>query len=371
MSYNKKLDRYEGYIYQITNKLNGKVYIGQTCRTINERWREHVNSSKYHKRITYIDNDIQKYGEENFDIEWLAMINASTKSNLHEILDDLEREYIIRKNSLIDDNILGYNCTTGGNSTQYKKLPVDVYDMNGDLIMQFESRLEASEKLGICVEVIIKCCRGDVSNYMCKYVFRDKGDSFDKYDTTNQRFYKNIYQFDLDGNLIALYHTYRDIPCKFHDQIGSVIDNPNKTLQGYWWGSTNKFLYEGNSCYKAVDLYDKNKRFICTYPSVAECARALNGVTGGIIGCCLGKYVTYKNMYIRYHGDSLDKYTLEQKKKQPIRKVGKYSMDDELLEIFNSIADAAKSMNKKSRSAISQCCNNKQNQAYGYKWKFI
>ena len=29
------------YIYKITNKLNGKIYIGQTSRTVQERWKEH------------------------------------------------------------------------------------------------------------------------------------------------------------------------------------------------------------------------------------------------------------------------------------------------------------------------------------------
>lgn len=29
------------YIYQITNDINGKIYIGKTERTIQERWREH------------------------------------------------------------------------------------------------------------------------------------------------------------------------------------------------------------------------------------------------------------------------------------------------------------------------------------------
>lgn len=30
-----------GYIYKITNKVNNKVYIGQTRYTVEFRWRQH------------------------------------------------------------------------------------------------------------------------------------------------------------------------------------------------------------------------------------------------------------------------------------------------------------------------------------------
>jgi predicted GIY-YIG superfamily endonuclease len=30
-----------GYIYKITNKTDGKIYVGQTIQTLEERWRNH------------------------------------------------------------------------------------------------------------------------------------------------------------------------------------------------------------------------------------------------------------------------------------------------------------------------------------------
>lgn len=39
MSYNVKTEMYEGYIYKITNCVNGHMYIGQTMRTIETRWK--------------------------------------------------------------------------------------------------------------------------------------------------------------------------------------------------------------------------------------------------------------------------------------------------------------------------------------------
>ncbi len=35
-----------GYIYKISNIINGKVYIGKTEKTIEERWSKHLENAK-------------------------------------------------------------------------------------------------------------------------------------------------------------------------------------------------------------------------------------------------------------------------------------------------------------------------------------
>jgi hypothetical protein len=50
--------------------------------------------------------------------------------------------------------------------------------------------------------------------------------------------------------------------------------------------------------------------------------------------------------------------------------VGKYNSANKLLTIYQSIKDAAKSLNK-GNSSISLCCNGIQKTAYGFIWKFI
>ena len=44
-------------IYLLTNKLDGKAYVGQTRRTLEERLREHQRDRK---SATYIDRTIRK-----------------------------------------------------------------------------------------------------------------------------------------------------------------------------------------------------------------------------------------------------------------------------------------------------------------------
>ena len=48
-------------IYLITNRINGKKYVGQS-KNIKQRWKEHISR----ERNTMIHNAIKKYGEENF-----------------------------------------------------------------------------------------------------------------------------------------------------------------------------------------------------------------------------------------------------------------------------------------------------------------
>lgn len=96
------------YIYKITNKINNKIYIGFTSKTLEERFKEHVHkSNKNSKEKTYFHKAIKKYGKENFIIE---VVDTSTDENY--CLNVLEHYYINLYNSR--DNTIGYNIGVGG-----------------------------------------------------------------------------------------------------------------------------------------------------------------------------------------------------------------------------------------------------------------
>ena len=58
-------------IYLITNKINGKYYVGQTVKTAEERWKQHV-SSALHGGDSYFGLAVQKHRPENFVVETLC-----------------------------------------------------------------------------------------------------------------------------------------------------------------------------------------------------------------------------------------------------------------------------------------------------------
>ena len=85
-------------IYKVTNKINGKVYIGQSV-DIGKRWRQHMTA----KDDIYFHKAIQKYGVENF--EWEVIEQCKKKD-----LDEREIYWI----EYYDSFNKGYNCTKGG-----------------------------------------------------------------------------------------------------------------------------------------------------------------------------------------------------------------------------------------------------------------
>lgn len=74
------------YIYKITNKINGKIYIGQSVNP-KARWQKHIsNSKKYHKNRTYyLQRSLGKYGKDNFLFEIIDQCNSFEESNSKEI----------------------------------------------------------------------------------------------------------------------------------------------------------------------------------------------------------------------------------------------------------------------------------------------
>ena len=93
-----------GFIYKITNKLNNKVYIGQTIQKPIERFYQHC-AKKCDKYILnmVIHKAIFKYGKDNFTFE---IIEEVPKQQLNE-----REEYWIKYYNSYTD---GYNSTKGG-----------------------------------------------------------------------------------------------------------------------------------------------------------------------------------------------------------------------------------------------------------------
>ena len=96
-----------GIVYLATNKANGKQYVGLTRRSLNSRWRQHVNVANQGAK-TYFHHAIVKHGVDGFDVQ--PMVSALSL----DYLADLERQ-------LIADFKPEYNQTNGGEVTMGRK----------------------------------------------------------------------------------------------------------------------------------------------------------------------------------------------------------------------------------------------------------
>lgn len=107
-----------GFIYKITNTINGKSYIGQTIQDVKERFYQHcavrcneaVLNMAIHKAIF-------KYGRPNFTVEVIEEVESNS-------LNDRERYWIEYYGSYNN----GYNSTKGGQDgcKPFKDLDVEL-----------------------------------------------------------------------------------------------------------------------------------------------------------------------------------------------------------------------------------------------------
>ncbi len=96
-------------VYKATNRINGKVYIGLTTKTIKERKKAHINdatnraTNKNYQNPYYLA--LRKHGVYNF--YWRQLIECSSIKELY----DMREFYIKHYNSM--NREFGYNCTNG------------------------------------------------------------------------------------------------------------------------------------------------------------------------------------------------------------------------------------------------------------------
>lgn len=147
------------YVYKHTNKHNGKVYIGITCRQPEVRW----NNGKGYENNEHFYRAIQKYGwNEGFIHEIIA--SGLTK----ELACQMEIELISTYDSTNYEK--GYNCSNGGecgnsgcdrSDEWIEKMRIS---LKKSIICietgkRYDSATDAEEQIKINKSSIGECCR--------------------------------------------------------------------------------------------------------------------------------------------------------------------------------------------------------------------
>ena len=158
-------------IYKIENKVNGKIYIGQTVGTLEHRLSQHKSNSK---KKSVIGDAIQKYGWENFRAEIIDYAESIDELNKKEI-------YWIGYYKSISPN--GYNLELGGRNALNRQQTRDKiskankgrflsekspkskrvykFSLDGEFICEYGSVREASRVNNISSSQISSVCRGE------------------------------------------------------------------------------------------------------------------------------------------------------------------------------------------------------------------
>ena len=252
-------------VYSITNIVNNKRYIGSSKSSFHSRKTKHYN--KLIKGIHYnehLQNAWNKYGENNFIFEVInicsiddVVINEGLfiknyKTNFREFgyniasVSEYRFNYKMSKTHNLEksDRKNNKNLTHNGLISNEKGLPkpFKLYDMNGDLICEYNSAKEFSEKFG--------GSRGHISNVL-----------------TKRKLYYN--------NKIILFSN--DTLSKNDIRIISLKHKK-----------------------KSVNLFDLNDNLINTFDTVKDCSIFLNCKDAEVRMCCLGYRKRIKNFITKY-----------------------------------------------------------------------
>ena len=129
-----------GIIYKVTNKLNNKIYIGQTIQNLSERKAKHYYKARQKEYDTHFINALRKYPEESFIWEIIDQANSQ------EELDSKEKYWIQYYNSIND----GYNTKDGGETIivtdkfleSCGSHPFYAFDLKGNKLGEFLNQRE-------------------------------------------------------------------------------------------------------------------------------------------------------------------------------------------------------------------------------------
>lgn len=124
-------------VYLITNRINGKHYVGITKHTIESRFRDHICNSKNPKLDRNLYRAMRKYGTDNFEVSLLEECHD-------DAIYEAEQKWIAIYNSNNFEH--GYNMTAGGEGCVDREYSPDTLQKMSDSLklqrasMTFEER---------------------------------------------------------------------------------------------------------------------------------------------------------------------------------------------------------------------------------------
>lgn len=258
-------------IYKITNTINNKVYIGETTRTINARWRQHKARAKDSQYTEYLYRAIRKYGIENFTIEELIQCADEDRFKI-------ETEYITKYRSWVGfEDCNGYNLVL----SQEGVAPIMAQEIlncwNDGLTL-----VQISERLHLCDKTIRYSLRND--GITQEQVYERRNQNAGKHSR------KPIIQYTMDGEYINQYESITAATKAMNKTSPSQIQKScagkiSLTAYGYIWQyedddnieeivSILKTKTKKGINKKAIQQIDKNGNIIAEYESASAAGRA-------------------------------------------------------------------------------------------------
>lgn len=319
-----------GIIYKATNLINGKVYIGQTTRTLEQRKNQHYRDSESNFDYVFY-KAIRKYGKENF--YWEVIDYAECRDGLN----DKEVYWIDFYNSYCKkENSNGYNMTIGGENLSGEYNP-------------FYGKKHSTESK----KVMSEKAKGRIMTEETRNKIAET--------------YSNRYS----GENSPMYG--RKIP----EEVKMKMSNAHKGIKKsdeHRINISKSQIGENNSNAKSVIQISLDGEFINEYKTVLEASESVDGQSTHIINCCKGRLKSSSGfiwLYKEdYNEDNVIKKVNEYKNGLTSKKaIYQLSKSGEVIAEYDSISEGAKAVGA-DRSALAKCCKDRTKTCKGFKWVY-
>ena len=224
-----------GYIYMIKNKINGKIYIGQTIRPIETRFQQH---QKRISKCRAIYNAIKKYGWNNFEKDWYECPDEDL---------NFDEELLIREMGTLSP--YGYNLREGGGNCgkwseeSKQKLSEsqrgDKHHMFGKTHSEETKRKNSESQIG---KTLSDETKQKISEARLGKTLSDETKQKISESTIGEKHYRSrrVYQYDLDGTFVDSFGSSGEAArhLKRRDDGSSICRcarGERKTAHGFKW----------------------------------------------------------------------------------------------------------------------------------------
>lgn len=352
-------------VYLTTNMVNKKIYIGYHGTYTPYKFDLYLgNGVKINDKYTYIyaktpfEAAVKKYGPDKFIRKTLKVFdNEQDALDLERWLVD--EEFIKRKDT--------YNITLGGGKPPVTTKIIYQYTLEGDFIRKWPSITEAS--------INLKCS----SSCIGKAIFdRTPGLGFlwseNQYDKLNLEEFKidlnktKTYVYDINGKYLGGFSSIG----KAAKELNSDSKTISKCIRGKY--ALRKQFYFSDYKHEKFPIpvqinhkndplyqYDLSGNFIREWENYSEICKYFGKNVNIHASIRLGESC----QGYQWSWSKVNKMK-KLKPKTKARKVGKYTMDGILIQIFNTVGEA-----KKDTCGSPNVLTGRRRSAGGYLWKYI
>ena len=324
-------------VYETTNLVNNKIYVGVHQTENPDVFDGYIGNGIFINQAHTYENPtrafqfaVKKYGTKNFRRKTLAVFdNENDAYKLEEQI--VTKEFILRKDV--------YNVKVGGSGGASYYVKVYQFDLKGNLVKEWVNMVECARFFGVSDTAIRNklVYKKSLNNF---YFSTNNSINISEYSIT--KISTPCYKYLDNGKFVEEYDSISDC-CKQNnlhsEKLKNIIANGNLT-DGYYYSFKLSEEYIPPKPLKdsVIYIYDKEGNYITETRNELERKKFINTKAMAKINTAISYGRLYKGEYqfSREKVDKMPKYVNCKEKK----KVAQYTMEGELIRVFESQKEA-------------------------------